>query len=230
MPTSPSRPSQAWVTVFSGSWSELIVAQSMLEAEGLLTRVPDENTKVMDPFITGVSPLVCELQVPADSVQLAQERLAARLESPGDDGEFDEPVDYGDITPTLTYADAPAAIEFLCRAFGFRKRLVVPGPDGTVMHSELTFGNGVIMVSSPKPEMQRMARGALAGTCQGICVVVADPDAHHDHAVQAGARVVQELQDEHYGGRGYTAADPENQIWYFGSYRPGPHWDQGRAH
>jgi uncharacterized glyoxalase superfamily protein PhnB len=54
-----------------------------------------------------------------------------------------------DIHPCLTYADASAAIEWLCRAFGFSKRLVVPGLDGTVRHSELSLGTGVVMVSSP---------------------------------------------------------------------------------
>ena len=39
------------------------------------------------------------------------------------------------LYPSFHYDNAPAAIEWLCRAFGFRRRLVVPGPDGTVRHS-----------------------------------------------------------------------------------------------
>jgi uncharacterized glyoxalase superfamily protein PhnB len=62
----------------------------------------------------------------------------------------------GTLYPALTYDDAPAAIEWLCRALGFTKRLVVPGPNGTIMHSELSLGSGVIMVSSP-PEQGRIS-------------------------------------------------------------------------
>ena len=68
-----------------------------------------------------------------------------------------------DIHPSLTYDDAPAAIDWLCRAFGFTKRFVVPGPNGRVEHSELSLGTGVVMVSSPKPEDRRVSPKALAG-------------------------------------------------------------------
>ena len=66
-----------------------------------------------------------------------------------------------DIHPSLTYYDAPAAIDWLCKAFGFtkrfvvpgpnnRKRFVVPGPNNRIEHSELSLGTGVVMISSPK--------------------------------------------------------------------------------
>src|SRR5262245_58488703 len=93
----------------------------------------------------------------------------------------------GTLYPSLTYEDAPAAIEWLCRAFGFTKRLVVPGPDGTVKHSELSLGAGVIMVSSPKPEQGRASLRGLASVPQAISVRVDDPDAHFARAVAAGA-------------------------------------------
>ena len=32
------------------------------------------------------------------------------------------------IFPFLRYADAPAAFEWLARAFGFEKQMLVPGP------------------------------------------------------------------------------------------------------
>ena len=48
------------------------------------------------------------------------------------------------IIPTFRYADAPAAIDWLCRAFGFEKHLVVPEEDGTIAHAQLKFGNGMI--------------------------------------------------------------------------------------
>jgi uncharacterized glyoxalase superfamily protein PhnB len=128
------------------------------------------------------------------------------------------------IYPSLTYGDASAAIEWLCDAFGFTKRLVVPGPDGTIVHSELSLGPGVIMVSSVKPG--RVSPRKLPGVHQGLCVRIADPDAHYARAKAAGAKIIQDLKDEEYGSRGYMAKDLEGNHWYFGTYLPGAHWDE----
>ena len=130
-----------------------------------------------------------------------------------------------DIHPSLTYDDAPAAIDWLCRAFGFTRRFVVPGPNNRVEHSELGLGTGVVMVCSPKPEDRRLGQKGLAGYSQALSVYVADPDAHHAVAVAAGARITRPLQTEEYGARGYMALDPEGHVWYFGNYRPGEYWE-----
>jgi uncharacterized glyoxalase superfamily protein PhnB len=52
------------------------------------------------------------------------------------------------IIPVLRYRDAPAAIDWLCRTFGFEKHLVVPNKDGTIAHAQLSFGNGMVMLGS----------------------------------------------------------------------------------
>jgi hypothetical protein len=54
------------------------------------------------------------------------------------------------VMPCLTYRDAPAAVEFLCRAFGFEKKMVVPGDKNTIAHAELTLGNAMVMLGSTK--------------------------------------------------------------------------------
>ena len=135
-----------------------------------------------------------------------------------------------ELYPSLTYDDAPAAIEWLCRAFGFTQRLVVPGPDGQIMHSELTLGSSVVMVNSPRPDQGRIAPvdGKVSTT---LSLDVDDPDAHYARAKAADAAITQELQDEEYGARGYMATDPGGHQWYFANYRPGAWWggesDQG---
>jgi uncharacterized glyoxalase superfamily protein PhnB len=129
------------------------------------------------------------------------------------------------IYPSLTYDDAAAAIAWLCRAFGFEKRFVAEGPDGRVMHSELTFGPGVIMVSSAKPEQHRVGPRIADVANQALCVRVEDVDAHYARAKGAGAAITRELRDEEYGSRGYMAADPEGHVWYFGTYDPGEYWE-----
>ncbi len=135
---------------------------------------------------------------------------------------------YGDVYPSLTYDDAAAAIDWLCRAFGFARRLVVPGPGDRIEHSELSHGGAVIMVSSPKPEMGRLGPRDLPGVSQALSLHVNDPDAHYLRASAAGAEIVQELKDEEYGSRGYMARDLEGHLWYFGTYRPGAYWDERR--
>jgi len=130
-----------------------------------------------------------------------------------------------DIHPSLTYDDAPAAIDWLCRAFGFTKRFVVPGPNNRVEHSELSLGTGVVMISSAKPEDGRVSPKALSGAALALSVYVVDPDAHHAVSVAAGAQVVRPLRTEEYGARGYMVRDPEGHVWYFGNYRPGKYWE-----
>ena len=52
------------------------------------------------------------------------------------------------ITAAVFYDDAAKAIDWLCAAFGFEVRLKVEGEGGRIEHSELTFGEGVIMVEN----------------------------------------------------------------------------------
>jgi uncharacterized glyoxalase superfamily protein PhnB len=128
------------------------------------------------------------------------------------------------IIPTLRYRDAPAAIEWLCRAFGFEKHGVYADDAGGIAHAQLTFGNGMIMLSSASDNEwgRRMAQpDQIDGReTQCPCVIVSDPDAHHAMAVAAGATIIDELKDSDYGGRGYSCRDPEGHLWWFGSYDP----------
>ena len=128
------------------------------------------------------------------------------------------------IIPCLMYRDAPAAIEWLCRAFGFEKHLVVPGEKNTIAHAQLVLGKGMIMVGSVKDsEYGRSIKqpDEIGGAeTQTPYVVVADADAHCQRAKAAGAKVVQDIKTEDYGGRGYSCRDVEGHLWNFGSYNP----------
>ena len=130
------------------------------------------------------------------------------------------------ITPCLVYADAPAAIDFLCTAFGFTRHLVVPGgTERDIVHAQLTLDGNMIMLSSASPSTRERfgmvtpaATGGLVTAC--ICVALEDPDAHHARAAAAGAAIMGALHDNEYGGRGYEARDCEGNVWSFGSYDP----------
>ena len=115
------------------------------------------------------------------------------------------------IIPGMCYRDAPAAIDWLCRVFGFQKHAVYPGPDNTIMHAELTLGGGMLMLGTVHPGME-------SGT--GANVIVDDADAVYARANEAGAEVVVAIEDKPYGGRGFTCRDLEGKTWHVGTYDP----------
>jgi uncharacterized glyoxalase superfamily protein PhnB len=125
------------------------------------------------------------------------------------------------IFPILRYQEAMAAIDWLERAFGFSRGLVVAGEGGVVQHAQLSLGPGWIMLSSEKDDVFQMKSPChLDATNQAVCVAIADPDAHCARARAAGAEIVQELADTDYGSREYTCRDLEGHLWTFGTYRP----------
>jgi uncharacterized glyoxalase superfamily protein PhnB len=120
--------------------------------------------------------------------------------------------------PIVSYEDAAAAIEWLKRTFGAEEVAVHKGDDGTVEHMELSFEGGIV-IGGTKGVGELASKVELGGRTS-IYLVVSDPDAHHERAVAAGAEVVIPLRDEEYGSRGYSALDPEGNVWSFGTYRP----------
>lgn len=126
------------------------------------------------------------------------------------------------IIPALSYKNAPAAIEWLCRTLGFEKK-VVYGDGEIVANAQLCFGNGMIMLSSQR----KNDFGKLIKTPQDLngfnavtpYLIVEAIDEHYQKAVAEGAKIVMELQTQD-GRRGYSCQDPEGYIWNFGDYNP----------
>jgi uncharacterized glyoxalase superfamily protein PhnB len=124
--------------------------------------------------------------------------------------------------PFLSYEDAPAALDWLAKAFGFERTQVHEGEDGKIVHAEMRFGDGMVMLGSagPNPFGMKTAK-ELGAVNQGIYSIVDEGlDAHYERAVAAGAEVVLPLHDTDYGSREYLVRDPEGNIWSFGTYRP----------
>lgn len=122
------------------------------------------------------------------------------------------------LIATMRYGDASKAIAWLDRAFGFQTQFIVPGEDGTVMHSQLTLGNAMIMVSSGQGPEKRPTGFQDSGF--SLYVVVPDPDALHARAKAAGAEISMALTDTDYGSRDFSCIDPEGYVWNFGTYQP----------
>jgi uncharacterized glyoxalase superfamily protein PhnB len=113
-----------------------------------------------------------------------------------------------DIFPTMRFADADAALQWLARAFGFRQHAVHRDERGTIHHAEMSLGNGMIMFGQGDP------------ATRGIYVAVNDADAHYQQAKAAGAEITREIQDTPYGSREYSARDLDGHVWSFGTYHP----------
>ena len=126
--------------------------------------------------------------------------------------------------PCVRYRDAPAAIDWLCLAFGFEKQLVVPDNDGGIAHAQLSFGNGMVMlgsiVDSDYGRLMKQPDEIGKANTQGCYLVVDDADRVYRRAIEAGAEIVLDIKDEDYGGRGFTCRDLEGHVWSLGTYDP----------
>ena len=118
------------------------------------------------------------------------------------------------VIPALQYQDAPAAIDFLCKAFGFEKKAVYEGEGGSIAHAELTLGNGMVMLGSAKETdygKLLVRPRQVGGVTMSTYCIVADPDAHFARAKAAGAEITHAPETQDYGGRDYTCKDPGGQ-------------------
>ncbi|MFI9582935.1 VOC family protein [Streptomyces sp. NPDC052236] len=124
------------------------------------------------------------------------------------------------ICPTLTYADAKAAIRQLTEGFGFTQHALYEGEGGMVAHAELAFGNGMVMLGTKGTgsEFDKLMQDAGP---MGVYVRVDDVDAHHSRAVEHGVEIVMPPTDQESGSRDYIARDLEGNVWSFGTYAPG---------
>jgi uncharacterized glyoxalase superfamily protein PhnB len=136
------------------------------------------------------------------------------------------PRDWPRLSSSVFYQDAAAAIEWLCDAFGFQVRLKIEGEKGRIEHSELVYGEALIMVgqesvNSDRPWKRRLrSPKSLNGlSTQSIMLFVDDADAHCTHARARGAQIVEEpaLHDygeDYWADRSYGVLDLEGHMWW----------------
>jgi PhnB protein len=123
------------------------------------------------------------------------------------------PEGYHTLTPYLAVDNATEAIEFYKRAFGAEERVRMPGPGGTIGHAELAIGDSLVMLSDPFPQSSVRAPKELGGTSASVFMYVEDVDAVVKQAVDAGATVTMEVEDQFWGDRFGTVSDPFGHSW-----------------
>lgn len=126
------------------------------------------------------------------------------------------------FVPAVFYQDPLAALKWLERAFGFETVTLVTDADGNLAHSEMSFRGGAVQVGGewgggPIGPARMRSPASLEGVgTQFIRInLTAGLDEHCAAARAAGARIVDEPQDQFYGARTYRALDPEGHVWNF---------------
>ncbi|MDX2093377.1 MAG: VOC family protein [Kofleriaceae bacterium] len=123
------------------------------------------------------------------------------------------------------YKNAGQAIDWLCNAFGFEVRLKVEGEGGRIEHSELVFGDAVIMVGDEETQKIKgrasMSPQSVGGAnTQSLMFYVDDCSAACERARKAGGVVTYEPTVSDYGedywvDKSCQIADPEGHLWWF---------------
>ena len=132
---------------------------------------------------------------------------------------------YPTVIPMIAYEDGIAAMDWLCRAFGFTERVRMTDATGRLSHGELHAGDGVIMLATPTPAYRGPARHRaecdaarawheVPYIVDGVLVYVGDVEAHYAAARDAGARILTGPERDEHGAR-YRAEDLEGHRWMF---------------
>ena len=120
------------------------------------------------------------------------------------------------FTSALFYKDPLAALAWLEKAFGFERVMLITDNAGNLVHSQMRFGDGQIMVGTEWTDYVASPASTGGRNTQSIHVHLADGiDAHCAQAKAAGGVIVRELENQFYGDRTYAVRDPEGHVWSF---------------
>lgn len=111
-----------------------------------------------------------------------------------------------------------STLDWLASAFDFTLSEVTPHEGEELQHAQLTWGDGVLMASTGGRIDQPTGSSSVYLSVE----TDAEVDAAYARAVAAGATSILDPEDQPYGGRNATVADPEGNVWSVGSYQPTP--------
>lgn len=121
------------------------------------------------------------------------------------------------LASAVCYQDPKAMLAWLEEAFGFETSMVIVTADGDVAHSQMRFGQSLVMVGNEWTAQHKSPKSIGGLNTQTVHVQLdQDVDAHCERARGAGAVILQEAETQFYGDRTYRAVDPEGHIWTFG--------------
>jgi uncharacterized glyoxalase superfamily protein PhnB len=122
------------------------------------------------------------------------------------------PEGFRTVTAQLTLDDAAAAIEWYKRAFGATEVNRSLGPDGKIMHADITIGDSHIMLNDAMMGMK--GPKGYGGSPASFWLYVEDSDALFKRAIEAGAKEQMPMADQFWGDRAGSVADPAGFSWW----------------
>ncbi|HSK28147.1 MAG TPA: VOC family protein [Jiangellales bacterium] len=125
------------------------------------------------------------------------------------------PEGYTTLTPFLVCQPAAEAIDFYEEVFGARLVDRMDGPDGTVAHAELDFGDGRLQLGDPTDAYGLVSPQGAADdrASSSLCIYVSDVDEVFAAAVERGATVREEPATFVTGDRFASVYDPFGHRW-----------------
>ena len=123
------------------------------------------------------------------------------------------------LSSAVCYVDPKNAFRWLEEAFGFEPLMVILDAEENLAHSEMSYGNSVVMVGNEWSAAHKSPKSLGGKNTQTVHVQLArdeDIDAHCERARKAGAEILQAPETQFYGDRTYRARDPEGHICTFG--------------
>jgi len=112
--------------------------------------------------------------------------------------------------------NAADAIRFYTEAFGAIEKLRLTEPSGRIGHAELEIGGTTLMLADEFPEYGIMGPLAHGGTTVTLHLHVDNADETIQRAIEAGATLEKEPEDEFYGERSGSVIDPFGHRWSIG--------------
>jgi uncharacterized glyoxalase superfamily protein PhnB len=117
----------------------------------------------------------------------------------------------------ICYQDPKAALDWLENAFGFELIMLIEDGQGNLAHSEMRFGDAVVMVGNEWSADHKSPKSLGGKNTQTVHIQIdTDVDAHCERARAAGAEILMEPTTQFYGDRTYRCRDPEGHIWTVG--------------
>lgn len=117
------------------------------------------------------------------------------------------------ITPHIVVRDAARAADWYKAALGAEERGRIPVPDGKYMQIELWFGDSAVMLADEFPEAGILSPLAMGGTPVVLHFSTENVDALWQRVLDAGATVLQPLQEQFWGDRYGQVVDPFGYRW-----------------
>ncbi|HYR78859.1 MAG TPA: VOC family protein, partial [Candidatus Dormibacteraeota bacterium] len=131
------------------------------------------------------------------------------------------------IMPFMYVEGAGRAADFYKQVFGATELMRELDSDGVVSHAQLKVGDTTIMLSDPTArhivenesrELYRSPR-MLGGSSVHLYVYVANVDEVFRRALEAGAKVIDPVEDKNWGDRCGGIEDPFGHVWFVATPR-----------